>query len=120
MSRIPTPSTRGTNYAGLFIDVSRSPSMAFDQAPPDYSVSRLIKVLSRFAALERRPVAPRLDIILCQLRRGPGPPAVSSTAARHSRLIGRIGGIGATSGSAVGAAIKINMLVCEPRRMNRL
>jgi hypothetical protein len=39
-----------------------------------------------------------------QLKCGPGPRAASIAAARHSRLTGRIGGIGATSGSAVGAA----------------
>ena len=32
----------------------------------------------------------------------PGMPAASSTASRHSRVIGRIGGIGAVSGSGVG------------------
>ena len=33
-----------------------------------------------------------------QLRCGPGPPAASSTAARHSRLSGKMGGIGAVIG----------------------
>ena len=49
-----------------------------------------------------------------QLMCGPGPSAASSTAARHSRLIGRIGGIGAISGSAVAGAIELD--VFGPRR----
>ena len=55
-----------------------------------------------------------------QLRCGPGPPAASSTAARHSRFTGRIGGIGATSGSAVAGEIESMFSVCEALRMNRL
>ena len=40
---------------------------------------------------------------------------------RHSRLIGRIGGIGAVSGSDVGAAIEsMRSPSCDPLRMNRL
>ena len=46
--------------------------------------------------------------------------AASSTASRHSRLTGRMGGIGATSGSVVGAAIEPMFSVCEPLRMKRL
>ena len=53
---------------------------------------------------------------------GPGPPAASSTAARHSRLTGRIGGIGAVSGTSVGAAIATMRFdsVLEALRMNVL
>jgi hypothetical protein len=46
--------------------------------------------------------------------------AASSTAARHSRFTGRIGGIGACSGSAVGAAIEWMFSVREALRMKRL
>ena len=46
--------------------------------------------------------------------------AASSTAARHSRFTGRIGGIGASSGSAVGAAIESMFSVREALRMKRL
>src|SRR5262245_3988743 len=56
------------------------------------------------------------DQLIC----GPGPPAASSTAARHSRLTGRIGGIGAKPGSAVGAAIDSMFSVCDPLRMKIL
>ena len=55
-----------------------------------------------------------------QLRCGPGSLAASSTASRHSRLSGKIGGIGATSGAAVGAAIESIFRVCEALRMKRL
>lgn len=48
----------------------------------------------------------RATIARLQLMCGPGPSAASSTAARHSRLIGKIGGIGAVSGSAVAGAIE--------------
>ncbi len=55
-----------------------------------------------------------------QLRCGPGTRAASSTAARHSLLTGRIGGIGATSGSAVGAATEPMFKVCEALRIKKL
>jgi hypothetical protein len=53
---------------------------------------------------------------------GAGPPAASSTAARHSRLTGRTGGIGAVSGTSVGAAIETMRFdsVLEALRMNVL
>jgi hypothetical protein len=56
-----------------------------------------------------------------QLICGPGPlPTASSTAARHSRLTGKIGGIGAKPGSAVGAAIDWMFSVRDPLRMKIL
>ncbi len=55
-----------------------------------------------------------------QLMCGPGPSAASSTAARHSRLIGRIGGIGAVSGSDVAGAIDSMFSVCDALRMKAL
>ena len=58
--------------------------------------------------------------ILFQLICGPGPSAASSTAARHSRLIGRIGGIGAVSGSDVAGAIDSMFSVCDALRMKAL
>src|SRR5262249_59568043 len=44
----------------------------------------------------------------------------SRTAARHSRFRGRIGGIGAISGAAVGAATASLRSVAAPRFMNTL
>jgi hypothetical protein len=46
--------------------------------------------------------------------------APSSTASRHSRLSGRIGGIGTTSGAAVGSATASLRSVAAPFFMNRL
>jgi hypothetical protein len=46
--------------------------------------------------------------------------AASRTAARHSRLTGKIGGMGARSGSGVGAAIESMFSVREALRMKRL
>jgi hypothetical protein len=40
--------------------------------------------------------------------------AASITVARHSRLMGKIGGMGATSGSAVGSAIDSIFSVISP------
>jgi hypothetical protein len=57
----------------------------------------------RYQALQRPQVFVPCWMPL-QLKCGPGPRSASITAARHSRLTGRIGGIGATSGSAVGGA----------------
>lgn len=62
----------------------------------------------------------RPSVRAVQLRCGPGPPAASSTASRHSRLSGRIGGIGAVSGAGVGAATISTRSVLEPFRMNKL
>src|SRR5262249_32475451 len=52
--------------------------------------------------------------------RGAGSPVASSTAARHSRLIGRIGGTGTTSGCAVATTIGLMFSVRHPLRMKRL
>jgi hypothetical protein len=62
------------------------------------------------------PLPPAPPQLIC----GPGPPAASSTAARHSRFTGRIGGIGATSGSAVAGAMESMCSVREAFRMNML
>jgi hypothetical protein len=63
-----------------------------------------------------------LSTVHFQLMCGPGPSAASSTAARHSRLTGRTGGIGAVSGTSVGAAIETMRFdsVFEALRMNVL
>lgn len=44
----------------------------------------------------------------------------ASTASRHSRLIGRIGGIGATFGDSVAGAMDWMFSVRDALRMNRL
>jgi hypothetical protein len=55
-----------------------------------------------------------------QGRCGAVPAAPSRTASRHSRLIGRMGGIGATSGGSVGAATASLRSVAAPFFMNTL
>ncbi len=51
---------------------------------------------------------------------GKGAAVASRTAWRHSRLIGRMGGIGAVSGASVGSATVFLRSCAEPFFMNRL
>ena len=92
----------------------------FHRSPKSVTLTPAGRRFHMTAAIVRCRVV--LSTVHFQLMCGPGPSTASSTAARHSRLTGRIGGIGAVSGTSVGAAIETMRFdsVFEALRINVL